>query len=277
MRVGINVPYTNPDGSPCDAATLMADAKLVEDTGFEGIWIGDTIGRREMFPDPLMWLALAGAATKHVELGTAVLQLPLRNPVELAKRLLTIHALTNGRYTLGAGAGSTEADFAAVGADYEGRFKTFKRDLATIRGLCNGEQVGDANLRPWTSTLGGPPIVIGAWANGVWIKRAVEEYAGWMASGYRTDFRTMEEGIKRYRDLGGKRAMVSTIDIDLTKPDTPARDDERFTLLCTPKTAAERLQRVADLGYDDILLRTDDRSPANLAAIRALIPRHATT
>ncbi len=95
-----------------------------------------------------------------------------------------------------------------------------------------------------------------------------------MASGHRTNFQAMADGIKRYRDAGGKRAMVASVDIDLAASPANLADDESFDLACGPERAAERLRRVAELGYDDILLRTTDRSAANLAAIRALVPRH---
>jgi hypothetical protein len=89
-------------------------ARTIEEAGFAGIWIGDTVHRdTHISPDPLMWLLTAALATKRVELGVGVLQLPLRNPFELAQRLATMNALTQGRFTLGVGAGSTPADFEA--------------------------------------------------------------------------------------------------------------------------------------------------------------------
>jgi hypothetical protein len=43
-------------------------------------------------PDVLAWLTAAGASTERIELGTAILQVPLRHPVELAQRLMSVHA-----------------------------------------------------------------------------------------------------------------------------------------------------------------------------------------
>ena len=39
------------------------------------------------FPDPLIWLTYVAAATSTLRLGTAILILPERNPVVLAKEL----------------------------------------------------------------------------------------------------------------------------------------------------------------------------------------------
>lgn len=278
MRLGMSMPFRQPDGSAPTIAQVMDRARLIERCGFDGIWFGDTIGRTTTArPDPLMWLLLAAAATRRLELGTAILQVPLRNPVELAMRLLTIHALTRGRFVAGLGAGSTRRDFEAVGADFEGRFRAFAQALPVIRRLCKGEQVGAANLNPWPEARGGPPIVIGSWESGIWVTRAAREYDGWMASG-RTTPRALREGIKRFRDAGGKRALVATVSIDLAKPNAPLDEQANFNLDCGPESAAERLQMLADLGYDDVLLVRMDHTEADigeeqLLQIRSLVPR----
>jgi len=276
MRLGMALPYQQPDGSAPSVTDVMARAKLIEDVGFDGIWLNDTVGRTATtWPDPLMWLLAAAASTRRIELGTAVLQVPLRNTVDLALRLITLHALSGGRFRAGLGAGSTQTDFAAAGVDYSQRFRLFAEALPAIRRLCNGEQVGAANLQPWPSTRGGLPIFIGAWASGIWVLRAARDYDGWIASA-RTSFKTLAEGIERYRDAGGKRALVATLSVDLSRPEAPLDEDAPLNLLCGPESAAERLQRIVGLGYDDALLvrfgHTEaDLTAADLRQIRALI------
>ncbi len=271
----MGLPFQQPDGSASTIPDVMARARLIERLGFDGIWFGDSIGRSSTpRPDSLLWLAIAAAGTEHIEVGTAVLQVPLRHPVEVAKRLFTIHGLAGGRFTAGLGAGSTKGDFDAVDIDYTKRFRLFSQALPIIRGLCRGEEVNGVNLAPWPNTRGGPPILIGAWESGSWVARAAREYDGWQASG-RTTFQAMKEGIRRFRDAGGKRAMVVTVDVDLHAPHTRFDPDERFNLHCDPQEAADRLQRLADLGFDDVgLVHYDhteaDMSESELAAIRAL-------
>ena len=270
------LPHQRPDGSAMSTADISRRARLIEDVGFDGIWYGDTIGRGpKPRPDVLMCLAVAGAATQHIELGTAILQVPLRNRVDLAQRLLTLHGLTGGRFSAGLGAGSTRADFDAVGADYERRFQNFSEALITIRGLFRGEQVGAANLQPWPNTLGGPPILIGSWHSGRWVRRAAQEFDGWIASGL-TSFNAIAEGLQHYRDAGGKRAVVGTVSVDLRAPSTTLKDDEPFHLRCGLQEAGERLQRLVDLGYDDTLLTAlnhteDDITHEDLVALRGLV------
>ena len=257
----------------------MNRARLIERLGFDGIWLGDTVGRVAWpVPDALGWLTAAAAATEHIELGTAILQVPLRHPVELAQRLMTLHALSGGRFAAGLGSGSTVADFEAVGVSYEQRFHMFAEALPTIRRLCNGERVGAAYLPPWPDTAGGPSILVGSWQSGLWVRRAAQDYDGWIASGFFRNFAELREGIQRYRDAGGKRALVGTITVDLHAPSRSFDESERFNLECGPVEAAERLQRLAEIGYDDALLTRANYSEADLpeadlVEIRALLPR----
>jgi hypothetical protein len=55
-------------------------------------------------------------------------------------------------------------------------------------------------------------------------------------------------------DMGGKRAMISSVMVDLTQPESHLGVDEPFNLRCGPESAAERLGRLAEIGYDDVLL-----------------------
>jgi len=259
-------------------AQIMSRARLIEGIGFDGIWVGDSVGRVEWpVPDPLAWLTAAAAATERVELGTSILQVPLRYPVELAQRLMTLHALSGGRFRAGLGSGSTRADFDAVGADYDQRFRLLSEALPTIRQVCNGQRVGAAYLAPWAESTGGPPIFVGSWHSGLWVRRAARDYDGWIASGYFTNFHQLGDGIQRFRDAGGTRALVSTITVNLHAPSTAFDPDARFNLECGPDEAAERLQRLAELGYDDALLTRANHSDADLPEadliqIRALVP-----
>lgn len=264
MRVALNMPLLDASGTPLDTAGIAERARAMEKEGFAGIWLGDSFTPGMTRPDPLMWLLSAAAATERIEVGTSILIVPLRDPVELAQRFLTLQALTRGRFTVGVGSGSTRNNYEALGRDFEGRFRKLDSDLKTIRALCNGETVGSAFLNPWPSVQGGPPIVIGAWHSGIWLERAVKSYDGWMCSAGRTNFRTMKEAIKRYRDLGGKRAIISSCMVDLTAPNSTLGDEDSFHLRCGPEEASERLHRVAELGFDDILLVKIDHERSRL-------------
>jgi alkanesulfonate monooxygenase SsuD/methylene tetrahydromethanopterin reductase-like flavin-dependent oxidoreductase (luciferase family) len=280
MRLGIALPNVQPDGSAPRAAQVAARARMIEDIGFDVIAMGERVAYE---PRPsfelLTWMAAVACATRRVELATAIIQVPLRGTVELAHQLLSLHALSGGRFLAGVGAGSTQRDYDAIGIPFEQRFQRFVEAMTTIKRLCDGEQVGTAFLNPWPDARGGPPLLIGAWASGLWVRRAARDYAGWMASG-RTTFREISEGIKIFRDNGGKRAMLVTVNINLKVSRARLDPNERFTLNCEPREATDWLQRLEDLGYDDICLTRMGHTEADvteddLRQIRALVPRVA--
>jgi alkanesulfonate monooxygenase SsuD/methylene tetrahydromethanopterin reductase-like flavin-dependent oxidoreductase (luciferase family) len=280
MRLGINLPYRRADGGGPTAPEIMARARLIEEIGFDGIWIGDTVGRWDFAGlDTLQWLTAAACGTERIELGTAVLQLPLRPPVELAQRLMTLHALSGGRFIAGIGSGSTPKDFEAVGLRFEDRFRLLRHGAAMIKGLLNGETVDGKSINPWPNVRGGPPLVIGAWGSGRWVARAAKEYDGWMASGLNTSYNALAEGIKRYREAGGTgRTVVATVNVNLRVPSEPFDADKSFNLNCPPQEAAERLARVAEMGFDDVLCSRlnyseEDWPEEDLHELRSLLPR----
>jgi alkanesulfonate monooxygenase SsuD/methylene tetrahydromethanopterin reductase-like flavin-dependent oxidoreductase (luciferase family) len=271
MRIGYSLPFSHEDKSCYSPQEIMSLARSLEAAGFASVWLGDVVGRGHYNngrpypprPDPLQWLLLAAAATERLEVGTAVLQVPVRAPVDLAQRLLTLHALSKGRFTAGVGTGSSRPDFAAAGVDYDKRFTILRSNLDLMRRLWRGEQVGEANLRPWTDSVGGPPIVIGAWVSPLWIRRAAQDYDGWLVSsgnvgGFTNTFGTLKEALKRFRDFGGKRAIVGAGNPDFSHPSVRMTDDAPFNLRCGPEEARERIARMADAGFDDVILRNDN-------------------
>jgi len=210
--------------------------------------------------------------TRRIELGTGVLQVPLRNPVELAQRVLTTHLVSGKRLRLGVGAGSTAADFAALGLDFTARFRRLNESLSIMRRLWAGESVDGASLGPvWPAALGGPPVLIGSWAGSRWIERAAREFDGWIGSGARSSWRALREGIPRFRDFGGKRAVVTNVEVDLDcatpSPDGP---DDPCDLKCPRAVARERLHRLRELGFDDVVLVPRHHDAEHLQELRAL-------
>ena len=287
MRIGISMPFKDGDDQPLNAAGIAARAAMVEQAGLDGVWIQDSMIPGVMRPEPLLWLLPAAAATTNIEIGTSIFIVPLRHPVDLAQRFLTLRALTNDRFTAGVGAGSSKPSHDTMGVDFHDRFRLLHEEMDTIRRLCDGETVGAANLDPWPSVKGGPRFVIGAWHSETSLRRAVTEYDGWMCSAGRTNLETMAEAIKRYRDLGGKRAMVSTCPLDFSAPTQRMGDDDPFNLMCDPKEAGRRLERLAALGFDDVLLvkrdhtgRTKmfetDLDADEIRQVRELLPRDET-
>ena len=271
MRLGIALPLDF--GAEPAGDVVSGGAREAEAFGFDSVWFFDSIGRGRPSLDPLTAAAVAGAATERLEVGVGVLQVPLRHPVELAHRVLTTQLICEGRLLLGVGAGSTKADFDAVGKAFSERMALLRSGLDAMRRLWRGETVDGANLSPAEAARGGPPVLIGSWAGPRWIASAASDYDGWVASAFFSGFDTLRSGVERYRAAGGKRAVVTNISLDLAAPTEPLADSESaYHLRCAPDAAADRLRRLADAGFDDAVVVHRGASPPDLAAIRALLP-----
>jgi alkanesulfonate monooxygenase SsuD/methylene tetrahydromethanopterin reductase-like flavin-dependent oxidoreductase (luciferase family) len=260
------LPRINEGGAPLTAEFFSTAAERIERFGFHSAWITDSIGRGFANPEPLIALAVAAGRTTRIDLGISILQVSIRNAVDLAHRVMTAHLFLGDRLLLGVGAGSTVADFEATGSDFESRFKRFNHDLGVMRRLWVGESVDGVDLTPFISTIGGPPVLIGSWGGGVWIPRAAEQYDGWIGSARKTNWETLELGIRRYREAGGTRAVVTNVVVDPEIKDVPDTQDGELV----PSglgTFAERLRRFRDLGFDEVVVRAPDHTDAHMQRI----------
>jgi alkanesulfonate monooxygenase SsuD/methylene tetrahydromethanopterin reductase-like flavin-dependent oxidoreductase (luciferase family) len=234
-----------------EAHQLADRARLLESLGYAHIWAGDVIGRpHTLTPDPLCLLSIVAASTTRVELGTCILQVPLRYPAELAHRLLTLHEMSSHRFLLGAGAGSTPGDFAGMGLDFEKRFTMLRTSLQTMRALWRAETVNGMYFRLAEQAMGGPPVLIGSWG-GTWVQSAAMEYDGWIGSGANRTWGDLERTVQRFRSLGGKRAVLSSVHMDINGH-RPGTRFNAVQLECGPKEAVRRLQRLEDMGFTDV-------------------------
>jgi alkanesulfonate monooxygenase SsuD/methylene tetrahydromethanopterin reductase-like flavin-dependent oxidoreductase (luciferase family) len=251
-------------------AQLTEYAREVEAKGFPGLWVTDSFGRGRATLDPVVAMSAIAAVTSRIEIGTCVLQIPVRHPVELAHRLQSLQALTGARLQLGVGSGSTQADFDLVGADYGTRFKTLMSSLDIMGRAWRGERLEGGTLTPWPGTEGGPAVLLGAWRNKRWIVYAAERCAGWIASGLYSQWEDLERGIKIYRDAGGKRAILANVIIDLhgAAEALPRAGNATITLTGSEAQAKETLRRIRDVDFDDVLCMTPPGALADLERVR---------
>jgi alkanesulfonate monooxygenase SsuD/methylene tetrahydromethanopterin reductase-like flavin-dependent oxidoreductase (luciferase family) len=273
MRIGIvTVPSAAETGSNV-VGYVTHIARRVEALGFHGIWVTDAFARGKPTLDPLILLGALATQTSRIELGTCVVQVPLRHPVEHAQRVLTLTALAQGRFRFGVGSGSTRNDFDAVQADYDARFKTLTRSLEVMRRVWAGEAVYGPALSAWPGTEGGPPVLLGAWRNERWINLSAKVLQGWIASGIYTPWDDLAIGLKMFRQAGGKRALLANIFTDFRDPpaNLPIAAVPKISLVCSPREAKDRLRRLEDLGIDDALLMVPPDDPGQLEAMAKLM------
>lgn len=96
MKTGIALPYRG-------AREVARWAKLAEDAGWDGCFLGDAI----WCEDPMISLAAAAMVTERIRLGTMLIPVPLRRPWKIASESVALDHLSGGRLILGLGSGAT--------------------------------------------------------------------------------------------------------------------------------------------------------------------------
>lgn len=114
------VPFTS-------LSVIQRVARRTEELGYHSVWPNDHLGTQKYvrkqwdqppnYYDPFICLAFAANVTERIKLGTAITVLPMRDPVVLAKQVMTLDQFTNGRMILGVGVGAYREEFEAVRPD----------------------------------------------------------------------------------------------------------------------------------------------------------------
>ncbi|HLY30776.1 MAG TPA: LLM class flavin-dependent oxidoreductase [Ktedonobacterales bacterium] len=187
MRFAINVPNF---GAFSDVRALAQLAHEAEEAGWDGFFLWDHIGSDWPTPVADPWVALAAMAmtTQRITLAPVVTPLPRRRPWKLAREVVTLDHLSNGRVILGVGIGSDFGrEFSAYGepADDKTHGAMLDEGLDVLLGLWSGETfsyqgahytIHDARYTP--TPLQEPRIPI--WVAGVWPnKRPFQRAARW--------------------------------------------------------------------------------------------------
>jgi F420-dependent oxidoreductase-like protein len=98
MRIGLQV-SADRGRYATKVEKLQGDARWADEAGLDTIW---TPQIPDEF-DVMMAVALMGAVTSRIEVGTSVVPIQPRHPVVLAQQALSAQAICGGRFTLGLG------------------------------------------------------------------------------------------------------------------------------------------------------------------------------
>ncbi len=95
MKFGLALPYVDP-------LSAARYARRAEEAGWDGVFMGDAI----WCLDPMIALTAAAMQTSCIRLGTMITPVPLRKPWKIASESAALDHASNGRLTLGLGAGA---------------------------------------------------------------------------------------------------------------------------------------------------------------------------
>jgi probable F420-dependent oxidoreductase len=104
LPCGIELPQVFFDG-PVDMQHIRKFAVRAETLGYDGLWLQERIIGDFTMLEPVTLLSYVAAITSTLRLGTSVILLPLRNPIQLAKAYSTLDCMSGGRAIMGVGLG----------------------------------------------------------------------------------------------------------------------------------------------------------------------------
>ena len=143
-------------------------AKQAEDLGYVSLQIDDHY-TKQLAPVPA--LMAAACATKKLIVGTLVAGNDFRNPVVFAKEAATIDMLSDGRFSLGLGAGWMKEDYTITGIQQDDamtRIHRMEEAIDVMRGLWgpgpfshSGRFYSVSEIDAWPKPVSKIPIIVG--------------------------------------------------------------------------------------------------------------------
>jgi probable F420-dependent oxidoreductase len=242
--VMLPIPFVAPED-------FVRIGRAAERMGYDSVWGNDHVTTqryvRTLFPDRppafyevLVTLAVVGAATTRLRLGTALLVLPMRDPVWVAKQSATLDQLTGGRFILGTGIGAYREEFEAWNPRLQGAHRGAMADegLELVRRLLTersvtfeGRHYACADVEMYPKPRQQPfPIFVGG-HNLENVRRAARWGLGWLP-GWRP-FEELDERIRLLRRLAVEAGRdPGTIEIapqfSVTIAKTPEEAERRY-------------------------------------------------
>jgi probable F420-dependent oxidoreductase len=139
LEFGVLYDFRNPPGSGLTDAEVYAETmqhiEEVERLGFDVVWITEHHFIDDAYlPSVLPMCAAVAMRTRRITIGTAVLLLPLHDPLRIAEDCAVVDVLSNGRLRLGVGLGYKLEEFEVFGVDRRKRPSMFEEGIEVLRG-----------------------------------------------------------------------------------------------------------------------------------------------
>ena len=165
-------------------ARVTKQVVRADELGYDYAWVAEHHFSNEygIMPDVFVYAGYLAALTKRIKIGTAVVTLPLANPLRVAENSAFVDILTGGRFVLGLGSGYRKYEFDAFGVDFEHRRDIQEEALPVLMELLHNKRIvhqgqyfsakvdGAYELFPHPIQQPHPPIFLAAsteWSLGV--------------------------------------------------------------------------------------------------------------
>src|SRR6266545_2334187 len=192
LPCGIELPQVFFDG-PVDMEHIRKFAMRAETLGYDSLWLQERIIGDFVMLEPVTLLSYVAAITTKLRLGTSVILLTLRNPIQLAKAYSTLDCMSGGRAIMGIGLGGGHlgSHEDVFGYTREGRVTRFTEAVRIMKLLWTEPKASfqgrywnfkDVSMEPKPMQKPHLPIIFGGHHENA-LKRAVRYADGWMGAG----------------------------------------------------------------------------------------------
>jgi alkanesulfonate monooxygenase SsuD/methylene tetrahydromethanopterin reductase-like flavin-dependent oxidoreductase (luciferase family) len=119
--------HPNTDSEPYPHRSVHArvtrEIVRADELGYDYAWLAEHHFSNEygIMPDVFVYAGYLAALTRRIRIATAVVTLPLANPVRVAENAAFLDILSGGRFVLGLGSGYRKYEFDGFGVDFETR------------------------------------------------------------------------------------------------------------------------------------------------------------
>ena len=157
LRLGFLTPLHIGDDAAHSYRLALELFEIAEALGFDSGWVAQHhfLNGGGRLPSTFSFLAAAAERTKRIQLGSAIVILPLEDPLRVAEDAAVVDILSGGRLQLGLGTGGAPQSFAAFGQDVAARRERYADGLRVIQRALAGAPINqtDARLYPPAPTL----------------------------------------------------------------------------------------------------------------------------
>ncbi len=174
---------------------MLDIARQGEEWGYDFLVSGDHIAGSRSGSAPIMHcipvITAAAAVTQKMMVGTCIIQLAMYNPAVIARMMLTLDYLSEGRAFMGIGVGGAyPTEWEAAQSDLHSRGKRTDEALVMIKKLWTEDSVDfqgehynltSIGMAPKPRAPGGPPIRVGGLSEAA-LRRAARFGDGWTST-----------------------------------------------------------------------------------------------
>ena len=263
--------------------------QVAEDVGLDTVWLGESHFRpqRAVLASPLVGASAVAARTKRIRVGLAVQVLPLANPLRVAEEAAIVDHISEGRLIFGVGRSSFLESYQGYNVEYAESRAMFLESLEIIRQAW-GEapfsyagkyyQFRDVNLVPKPYQQPHPPIRVAVESRDTFAM--VGQLGLPIFIRHQMDVPELQDLLKQYQAERQAVGCTGPNDVILqiatyvadtagqayAEPEASTMRQRRMVRQTLHHTgdqeAFERLRRLSEASYDEVLQRVAYGTPA---------------